>query len=202
MASAEAVARRKRPGKGKINVGISQRDESRIRARLRGNTGDPSNLGCLVGGIADGVLLPTANPQNGAPCTYLCSEPWVDTCFKYVPDVAADGREIVVRYHDAKAPQPTGTIRCPSCGRKTPQNAFEGGCCLDCRSRRDHEIHGASPSAVAIQAIERQFGRMEEAALPSEKKSDLRREILRWQQTGKVRPQKKYRWRPRSQPSL
>jgi hypothetical protein len=103
-----------------IRVGPGFKDEAPIRARLRGNTGNPSIL------LApDGRMLPLTNDE-GRLRTYRPSEPWVDATFSQVDDVDADGDPISIRWHDPSKQLPPGMVRCVKCGRATPDNCIEG----------------------------------------------------------------------------
>lgn len=110
-----------------------------------------------------------------------CSEPWVEAQIKTCHDVDQNGTEIIYRYHDPHVYPPGGAktamIRCPACGAFNPPNAIEHGRCLD---HADHRGWGPSPSAVAIQGLQRFNLRMEEPELPPEDVKSLRKEIRRF----------------------
>lgn len=180
------TAERRRQGgrskkKGCIRVGLKYADEHRIRGKLRGNRGTGDHF------VAEGqgVCLPPVNPDTKLVCTYWPSEPWIDSTFRQVDDLDADGTPISVRYHDPRVQIPPGMIRCPRCGHATPPNAMEGRTCADCRREWEHERHGPSPSAVAIRAIEYRFGRPDpvqhDAGMLPESTSELAREIRRYE---------------------
>lgn len=110
------------------------------------------------------------------------SEPWVEAQIVDATDVDASGGAIHYRYHDTKVfppgQQKTAMVRCPTCGIFMPPNAFEGGQCLD---HAKHEGWGPSPSARAIQGLERLNGVMEERRLKREDIPSLKREIERYE---------------------
>ena len=119
------------------------------------------------------------------------SEPWVEAQIKTAGDVDGEGQPIVYRYHDPHVFPPggeqTGMVRCPQCGVFTPPNAFETGACLD---HADHRNWGPSPSAVAIRALQFFNLRLEEAELPPEDDSSLRREIKKFFKNSSRTPKK------------
>lgn len=176
--------RRRKSGKSKkkgcIRVGIRYADEHKIRGKLRGNRGTADHF--IAEG--EGVCLPPANPETYQPVTFWPSEPWIDSTFRQVDDLDADGTPISVRYHDSRVQLPPGMIRCPRCGHATPPNAMEGKRCADCRREWEHERHGPSPSAMAIRQIEYRCGRpdpvQKDAGMLPEGTSALRREIKRF----------------------
>lgn len=193
--------RRDRSGKKKkssyVRVGYGFADDRKLKAKIRGNTGD----GEPYAGNGDGVLLPLRNPDTNRPYTYLPSEAWVDTHFTEIQDIDADGLPIIVRvfYRGAKESPLNGAatamVRCAICGHLCPPEALEGGVCMDHRPEQVQDAYGSSPSAAVIQEFRamnrdpQEAKKIERARLKPESKSALRREIKRFM---------KYKWVPKS----
>ena len=187
--------RRDRSGKKKkssyVRVGVGFADEQKLRAKVRGNTGD----GEPRDGDGDGIQLPVRNPDTGRPKSYLPSEPWVDVHFAEIDDVDPDGEPISTRFFNRGAKESplngaaTEMVRCPLCGRLTPPQTTEGGACMDHQPDRLHAAYGSSPSAAAIRQLQYRNLRAEESKLPSDSKSALRREIKQFRR-GKWKPAK------------
>jgi len=185
--------RRDRSGKKKkssyVRVGVGFADETKLRAKVRGNTGD----GQPRDGDGDGIHLPVRNPESGRHKTYLPSEPWVDTHFTEISDIDPDGQPISTRFFNrgAKGSPLNGAasamVRCTLCGRLTPPQAIEGGACMDHQPERQHAAYGSSPSAAAIRQLQYRNLRADTPRLPDESKSALRREIKQFKR-GKWKP--------------
>lgn len=180
---------RKKKKSAYVRVGTGYADEQKLRAKVRGNTGD----GSPGTGDGDGRMLPLRNPETGREYRYLPSEALVDLHIREIDDVDADGEAINVRFFDRSIRESplndpdTKMVRCPRCGRLTPPNAMEGGACLEHQSEKIHAAYGGSPSAHAIRQLQHRNLKAEETPLPPATKSALRREIRRFKQ-GKWKP--------------
>lgn len=183
---------KKKKSGGSIRVGRDHASEDKIRAKLRGNTGEAMT----TDGNGDGVLLPVRNPDTGRPNIFLASENWVDLHFKQTDEIDEKGQAVSARYYDPKVTESalnsgaTAQVRCEFCGHLTPPQIMEAGRCPDCQSPADHYAHGQSCSAVAIQRIGHVLGRPEKdpnADLLPEDEASLNRDIRRCR-AGKYKP--------------
>lgn len=135
-------------------VGLSAREEDRLKCKLR----------------------PT-----------VPSEPWLEAQFRTNYDRDANGNPVAYRYRDPHVFPPGGPatlmVRCSECGIFNPPNAMEHGKCLD---HARHEGYGPSPSALAIEGMQRLNVRIEEEPLPPEDTRALEAEIRRFNKSGVI----------------
>jgi hypothetical protein len=115
------------------------------------------------------------------------SEPWVEAQFSTNFDRDPKGLLVAYRYRDPHVFPPGGQktlmVRCSECGIFNPPNAIEHGKCLD---HAKHQGWGPSPSALAIEGLQRLNVRIEQEPLPAEDLRSLQEEITQFKRTGVI----------------